>query len=187
MAEGYRINAERIFQDMANNAYEKYLNDLECVHTRIPIGEGDKIEELETVICSEGIKNAICAIIFWGLSIESYVNSVFKQYLENTIGYAQNILIKKLVKSFNIIDKINYLTILPAHKIPTVKKLYDDRNRFVHYKEGMKYTSATPDFHFWFPKEKMESYHKIFFEIITLLKEKYPSFLYSEEYIENWQ
>ena len=167
MSEGYRINAERIFQDLAADAYNKYLNDIEHIHTRVPISEGDEISEFETVICPEGIKNAICAIIFWGLSIEAFTNSVFKQQLEKTIGREQNILVKKLITSFNII--------------------YDDRNRFAHYKEGMKYTCATPDFHFWFPKEKMKSYYEIFSETISLLKEKYPRFVYSDEYIEVWQ
>lgn len=51
----------------------------------------------------------------------------------------------------------------------------------------MKYTCATPDFHFWFPKEKMKSYYEIFSETISLLKEKYPRFVYSDEYIEVWQ
>ena len=102
MSEGYRINAERIFQDLAADAYNKYLNDIEHIHTRVPISEGDEISEFETVICPEGIKNAICAIIFWGLSIEAFTNSVFKQQLEKTIGREQNILVKKLITSFNI-------------------------------------------------------------------------------------
>ena len=187
MSEGYRINAERIFQDLAADAYNKYLNDIEHIHTRVPISEGDEISEFETVICPEGIKNAICAIIFWGLSIEAFTNSVFKQQLEKTIGREQNILVKKLITSFNIIDKINYLKVIPPHKISILKKLYDDRNRFAHYKEGMKYTCATPDFHFWFPKEKMKSYYEIFSETISLLKEKYTRYVYSDEYIEVWQ
>ena len=41
MSEGYRINAERIFQDLAADAYNKYLNDIEHIHTRVPISEGD--------------------------------------------------------------------------------------------------------------------------------------------------
>ena len=117
MSEGYRINAERIFQDLAADAYNKYLNDIEHIHTRVPISEGDEISEFETVICPEGIKDAICAIIFWGLSIEAFTNSVFKQQLEKTIGREQNILVKKLITSFNIIDKINYLKVIPPHKI----------------------------------------------------------------------
>lgn len=42
-------------------------------------------------------------------------------------------------------------------------------------------------FSFLVSKEKMKSYYEIFSETISLLKEKYPRFVYSDEYIEVWQ
>lgn len=173
----YRINPSRFLQDIASESYKNYLADMEQINAL-----ASPTEEL----LQKAIKDAIHTIMLWGIDIESHVNSVFKQQIDNMATFEQDYLLQKMAKTFTTTGKIYYLKISTRRKISVLKELYNDFNRFVNSTEKIDYVFSLPELLSSFSEDKMKSYHEVFSDIIASLEERYPCF-FSNELIEHKQ
>ncbi len=168
MTYGYRLNVEDIFLKHADDCWHQAELNMSEIQDEIP-ETGEQVVFVGP-INEECISQCVQAIVGWAICIESFVNLSWNSYI-STKNDTENLRRLSTYDKIKHIFKEANIDMGDKYWLADVKKLFSQRNKFVHFKETITYYgfSFAPEYQKDLSRKNLTTYRFALEQTIELL------------------
>lgn len=141
MSYSYRLNVEDIFFELGERHFQSAIEQVGLVNH--PTDDGLSSYQFRGFVNSVGLASATIAIVGWATSLESFTNLIWNSAIAPLLPEGK--IRDSVIRNFSTPDKLFELFKFYSFDLgkadwwPNIKKLFEFRNEFVHYKKDAEY------------------------------------------------